>query len=470
MSARKAWRRAAWRLTVAISLGVSGAYTLPANASPGFSPFEFALLGDPQIGYGQGGEWADASRFAKVVDALNASSVPLVVVPGDLVQDRSFWQQWLFDWQAGRIRAQKILAPGNHDVVDLDSLAAFRRRYGSDSLNVVFNDTAFVVIDSETARDTRISRAEYDAQWAFIESSLAAHRTAGRTHIVLVTHRPPFVDDELEPDSDANWPRETRARLLALARGSGVRWILAGHLHSTHTARTADGLQIVVVAGSARSFDRSPVDYRVFRVEKDSLTLRNVPVAPPTVEPFSVPGLRGWTPRLFDFSVRHWLFTVLYALAGVAALRTARAIPTSTTRTGWRSVAFMLFAFGINMQLDFDELIQEIGRVAAQLSGIYAIRHAVTPVLVLALGAVAAGFLTRHHRSTGGSAPLSVALVALAVPSAWFCLSAISHHDLGMLFNESWWDLLILATLAVIMLSASRARPARSTRGQVPPC
>jgi hypothetical protein len=94
----------------------------------------------------------------------------------------------------------------------------------------------------------------------------------------------------------------------------------------------------------------------------------------------------------------------------------------------------------------------------------------VTPVLVLALSAVAAGFLARHHRSTGGSAPLSVALAALAVPSVWFCLSAISHHDLGMLFNESWWDLLILATLAVIMLSARRARPARSTQGQGRPC
>ncbi len=454
-------------LTLFLVLATAGT----ARAQSSFSPFEFALLGDPQIGYGPGGEYADVGRLGQVVDSVNAHRMPLVLVPGDLVQDRSLWQQWLFSWQAGRVQNKLLLAPGNHDIVDLASLAAYRKRHGPDYYEFVFNNCAFVVVNSETARDRRISATEHAAQWLFIERSLAAQRAAGRKHIVLVTHRPPFVDDEREAEDGANWPPETRARLLALARQHGVRWILTGHLHRTHTAQTADGIQLVVVAGSSSSFDRSPVDYRLFRVEHDALTHTRVLVAPAPAEPFSVPGLRGWTPRLFEFSVRHWLFTALYALAALAALRTARALRERHSRVLWRGIAWLLFAFAANMQLDFDELLQELGRIAAQLSGLYPMRHVVTAGALALLLGVAAVMLVRHYRlesrlergraGRGGSDhPLTLALAALVVPSAWFCLSAVSHHDLGMLFDEAWWDLAVLAALAVVGVSARRARKA----------
>lgn len=431
---------------------------LPVSADTAqapFNAFDFALLGDPQIGFGPGGEYADAHRLAKIVDSVNTTRLPLVLVAGDLVQDRSIWQKWLFEWQASRFAAQLVLVPGNHDVTDTATLDDYRARFGPDYFDVVFRDCAFVVINSETARDRRISSAEFDRQWAFLERSLAAHHEAGRKHIVLITHRPPFVTDESEPAAAANWPPDTRARLLALARQHGVRWILAGHLHGTHDITTADGVHIVVVAGSARSYDHSPIDYGVFRVDRDAISYQRVAVDGPTEPPFSVPGLRGWTPRLFDFSVRHWIFTVLFVLAGLSALRTSRGLGTAGDL--WRAIAIALFAFGANMQLDLDEMLQEIARIAAKVSGIYPVRHLLTAGALVVFGALGVAMIVRHHRRTGHQWPLTLALVALVVPSAWFSLSVISHHDLGMLFDEGWWDLLTLVSLATVTVCSRRA-------------
>lgn len=455
------------RVVATLLLGLFGLGAASAQPGPGFKPFEFALLGDPQIGYGPGGEYADASRFGQVVDHVNAQGLPLAIIAGDLVQDRSLWQEWIFSGVVRRMQPRVLLAAGNHDVVDPASLDAFRRRHGKDYFDAVVNDVAFIVIDSETARDERISAVEFAAQWDFIAHSLAVHRAAGRRHIVLVMHRPPFVDDESEAASEQNWPPATRARLLALARASGVRWILAGHLHRTHMAEARDGLRIVVGAGSARSFDRSPVAYHRFRVGFEGLSHQQVVVAPPPPEPFSVPGLRGWTPRLFDPSLRHWIFTLLYAAAGTSALLSARRLAqrpggeAGPTRL-WRAVALALFAFGANMQLDVDELLSELLRIAARGTGVHEIRHGLSATVLLAAGAAAALWLARTQRGASVEPPAAMALGLLAVPSAWFALSVISHHRIGMLFNEGWWDLLVLAALGGIAVCASRARRPRS--------
>jgi hypothetical protein len=271
------------------------------------------------------------------------------------------------------------------------------------------------------------------------------------------------VDNEDETDGDHNWPRETRSRLLALARAHGVRWILAGHLHRTAVIEAHDGLRIVVGAGSARSFDRSPVAYHRFRVEREALHLEQVIVAPPPAEPFTVRGLPGWTPRLFDFSVRHWIFTALYAAVALLALRAARRHARSglpeTSRLWWAVTLALLF-FGANMQLDLDELISEAGRIAANVTGIYALRHVITAASAVALAAMAL-FLFVHYwwRARGQRAPLA-ALACLTPPAVWFCLSAMSHHDIGMVFNEGWWDLLTLVGLVLAAVCAKRHRTA----------
>jgi 3',5'-cyclic AMP phosphodiesterase CpdA len=252
--------------------------TFAAPPADGFEPFSFALLGDPQIGYGPGGELSDAKRFQAVVDDLNFRKLPFVVIPGDLVQDRTFWQRFAFERVFGDLATRALLIPGNHDVVDGATLASYRAAHGNDYYDFVHNGCAFVMLNSETARDADISPTEFEAQWRFIETTLAKHHAAARRHIVLVAHRPPFVHDEQEEGTTRNWPLETRSRLLALARQYGVRWFLAGHLHVTLTTLKPDGLSIAVAAGTSRNFDDSPIGYRLFRVDADRLRDRFVEV------------------------------------------------------------------------------------------------------------------------------------------------------------------------------------------------
>jgi len=414
---------------------------------------EFALVGDPQIGYGQGGRRADAARFRLVAEHIAAGDLELTVIAGDLVQDRTVWQRWSYDRVAALLPGRVLAVPGNHDIIDRASLAEWRRRHGADYGDAVWRNMAFILLNSETLRDSSISADENARQWKFLEQRLADHRAAGLAHIVLVMHRPPFVAREDEPEEGANWPPQARARLLALARTFGVRLILAGHLHRTARLATADGIQIIIGAGSARSFDQSPVAYHRIGYGPDGLQVRQVIVAPAPREPFSVPGVPQWTPRLFDFSFRHWMFTLLYAGAGWLALRAAR----RHHNGHWMAAAVLLFFFAVNMQLDFDEVLREALSLAARAAGVQEIRHQITGAVGIAAAVLAAALWAARWKLTDEK-PSLLALGLLAPSTAWFFLSMISHHDWGLLFDEEWWDLAILASLAGIATCSVRSR------------
>jgi predicted phosphodiesterase len=437
------------------------------NARAQTSELRFALLGDPQIGYGPGAEWSDLRRFEKVIDDVNTRAPSFALIAGDLVQSDDFAQRWLFRHALGQFKVPTHLVAGNHDVDDEESLAQFRRSHGEDYYDFAVGNAAFVVLNSETARDGRISRAEYQQQWRFIEQVFNRLHDEQRAPIFVVTHRPPFVNDESEQDTDQNWPLEARTRLLAKMRASGAQWILAGHLHIRHELTTADGIHLVVVPGSARSFDQSPVGYRLFNATQGATSSEWQTVAPAPSEPWHVPGFSGWTPRLADFSVRHWLFTLLYCGTGSLAWRAARKL--KGRRAGepriWRGIAYALFFFGANMQLDLDEFLQESARIAAKVTGIYVVRHLVTGgalVLGLLIGVV---WFYRSVKAGSRSPTLLLALAALGVPGLWFVLSVISHHYIGMLFAEDWWDLLTLLALSSIV-GAALAPVKRSTQQQ----
>lgn len=427
------------------------------RVSAASTELEFVLLGDPQVGFGPSGEFADYRRLSLVLDAVRASQAELVVVPGDLVQSRRFVEGALVRRALDGAGRPVLVVPGNHDVVDGDSLAAFREDFGADHFVEVRGAVAFVGLDSETARSPQISEAAFELEWEFIERSMSelAPEVTAR---FLVMHRPPFIDDEHEGSSDGNWPLETRMRLLALARQHRFRFVLAGHLHRTHGARTVDGIEVVVRPGTARSFDRSPLGYERFVVRGGEVTHRFVPVGPAPREAFAVPGLRGWTPRLFDPSPRHWLFTLLYGLAGGVALR--RAQRDAAARRSWQVIGAVFLAFGANFQLDLDEAITEVGRVVGQRVGFHSVRHLLTGTVFTLLVMWGVRWLARAREH--GTADTWLALVALAVPLGWFCLSAMSHHDLGMILGEDTWDLLHLLAIGVVLAMARRSAGARA--------
>jgi len=452
-------RRLAARLAlVVLLLGAFGRAQPVAPARLAGGAVSFALLGDPQIGYGLGGDLADGGRFREVLDTTVGERFAFLVIAGDLTQDRGFWQHWIFEASLRHAGAKPLLVAGNHDVTSERSLSAYRAKYGADFYRYAVGGTTILVLNSETLRTPAISLHEFDDQWRWFERTLAQEPSTQR--VFLVAHRPPFRDSEDEGDSSGTWPRPTRARLLENMRRHHVTWFLAGHLHERHAVTTSDGIHVVVEPGSARSFDASPIGYRSFRVDGDRVDERFVKVLDAPRPPFRVPGFDNWTPRLFDFSVRHWLFTLGYLAVAALALRTARIERRQAGGTPlgmWGGIAAVLVFFGLNMQLDIDELLQDIGRAGARAVGILPIRHLITGSgLLLGTGA-AVWWLGRRFLAARRDRGATFALAALGVPAAWFCLSTISHHDLRMVFPEETWDLLTIAAFVVIGVAAVRA-------------
>lgn len=420
-----------------------------ANEDP---TFRVHFLGDPQIGYG--GTWEDTHRLKLVIDSLNRRSPDLVIVAGDLVQSRSPLETWLFDHALNEVKAKILLTPGNHDVVDVASLKRYREHYGPDYYLETHGQFAFLVINSETARSNAISETEHLAQWTFINDAILS-ATKKQQQLIIVTHRPPFLTSEHEPDSNEAWPVDTRKRLLSLCKIHGSCLILAGHLHRTHSVQTSDGVEIRVLPGSARSFDHSPIGYEELLFSGKTHQTHFRLVGPPPQTPLSIPGFREWTPRLFMFSAGHWAFTLLYLSAAYLCRRTHRR--SGRGRSLWLPITWLLLFFAVNTQLDLDEFLREIGRIAAQLTGVSQIRHVITGTGLLVLAATGLWTLNRYRKS-GTPGEELIAALALSVPGSWFILSTISHHDIRMVFTEFTWDILTLGALSTITLLALRAR------------
>lgn len=446
-------------LALALDLTCPGAAAAEGAGAAGEADVpRIALLGDPQIGYGVGGPHADQERLLAVVRRINQLKPGLVIIPGDLTQDRSFFQLRAFRAALDELQGEYLLVPGNHDVTSPADLRAYRENFGADYWVRQVGGFSFIGINSETARSPDLSAVEYERQWQFITDALTKPTNAEQG-VILVTHRPPFVKQETEPESGANWPPEERARLLSLARAAGVKLILAGHLHRDSDRSTQDGIRIVALAGTARAFDNSPIGYSVLSLERDELGLRRVIAGPPPPVPYSVPGLREWTPRLFDFSIKHWVLTLLYAYAALSCYSAARTLRSPDSRAPLRALSFGLAFFALNFQLDLDEALRESGRILAKLAGVSSYRHLITGSLLLAFLVVCLiWFLLRVPRS-GISRAGTICLAASLAPTLWFILSTISHHDIGMVLPAPVWDLLQgAAALLIVALTRRRSR------------
>lgn len=438
------------------------ALAAPVRAEPAPAPAPerwFMHASDPQIGFGLDGRGADVERFARLLAHAAEQQAAFVVITGDLVQDRSFLQWRGFEGALRGARVPVYLVPGNHDVLDRDSLADYRERIGPDYYVQQAGDVTLIVVDSETVRDPVIDARENNEQWAWLERALAEQGCAKGALCLLATHRPPFVAHPDEPETHENWPPGTRRRLLELLQEHGVRTVLAGHLHRTLEATDPErGIRIWVVGGTARVYDELGAGYRELKARGGALEQRYV-----MLEPLELPrdflGIAGWTPRLFQPSVRHWLLTLGECAAGVlawlAALRWRRAgwrLPGSTGGLLWHAIGATLMFFGVNEQLDLDELLLALLRGLAHGTGWHEARHLVGGIVaggfVLAVLALAAWLLVRAKQARKWAIPV---LITSSVPFAWFVLSTLSDHGFGMVFSNDAWDLLLFAAIALTL-------------------
>lgn len=207
-------------------------------AAPESAPIKFAVISDTHVTRDTEEDHAQfRGRLDRVIAAVNAAHVSFVLVSGDLTQSGKPEQYADFKAQIARVKPPLLWVPGNHDVGNKklpprdagpkeEQLHAFEAALGP---SYYAKDVAGVHIVAVNSQLLGSGLAEEAAEWAFLEEQLgkpAAPRT------VVLMHVPPFLDSADEP-AGAYWGLEPapRQHFLELLRRSGVKLVIAGHLH-----------------------------------------------------------------------------------------------------------------------------------------------------------------------------------------------------------------------------------------------
>jgi predicted phosphodiesterase len=233
MENRKARIRANWpkpnpALLSALLLLMAWLVAAPAQESK----FHFALLGD-RTGEAQPGVYEEAWREAA------AENPAFVLTVGDTIQGGSDdsldseWQSALRILEPYR-RFKLFLTPGNHDIWDEASKAAFEKYSGHPPhYSFDWQQAHFTVLDD--SESDNLSASEMD----FLEKDLAAHRAQPVKFIV--SHRPSWLIPVVM--GNAQNP------LHQMALKYGVKYVIAGHIHQMLHFKL-DGITYLCMASS----------------------------------------------------------------------------------------------------------------------------------------------------------------------------------------------------------------------------
>lgn len=180
-----------------------------------------------------------------------------------------------------------------------------------------------------------------------------------------------------------------------------------------------------------------------------------------------------WSPGIGDPTVIGWLTVVAYVAAGIACIVTARrgpACPGSESRVHglfWGGVAVMMFALGINKQLDLQSLFTQVLRDAAKSEGWYEQRRTLQASFIfavlaagLASGAVALRYRAMLHRS------MAAAILGLIFIYGYVVVRAASFHHVDLFIQSQilgirWNWILEIGGIVVVFVAALRAARSR---------
>lgn len=251
----------------------------------------------------------DEALLSPLVDSVIAAQPDVLVVSGDLTQrarSRQFREAKAF---LARLPSPQVVVPGNHDVPlynvfdrFLRPLDKFRRHIES-SLMPSYVDGELAVLGINTARSLVFKNGRVnEEQLASLRRSLCAMRED--LVKVVVTHHPFDVDPQTDADK-----RVGRADMaMATFAKCGVDVLLAGHLHTSHSADTGDryslaGYEALVVSAGTATSTRGRGEansFNVLKLEKHRVEVQRVEWAAdsgrfvPTVREVFVRDRAGW--------------------------------------------------------------------------------------------------------------------------------------------------------------------------------
>lgn len=202
----------------------------------------------------------DDALLAPLRERIEAVGPDVLVVSGDLTQRAKSEQFEQARAYLDTLPGPQIIVPGNHDISLYNVLRRFLlpleryKRYITDDLSPSYVDDEIAVLGVNTARSLTFKDGRVnEEQIQQIQRQLAG--LAPTLTRIIVTHHPfdlPETFDERDLLGRAPMAMEVFAK-------SGVDILLAGHMHISHTASTANRYRIdefaalVIQAGTATS-------------------------------------------------------------------------------------------------------------------------------------------------------------------------------------------------------------------------
>lgn len=176
----------------------------------------------------------------RVLAAVKAAQVDLVLVAGDLTEAGRPWEVQQFQEKMAELNAPVWYVPGNHDVGNkmIRTARSHKEEITARRLSQFENKMgpSWWVREGAGVRVIGLNSGLYgsgtrkEAQmWKDLEQALAS---SNALPTLVLQHHPPFLKRLNEPGGDYfNMEPYPRLRLLAAAKAGGVRGILSGHIH-----------------------------------------------------------------------------------------------------------------------------------------------------------------------------------------------------------------------------------------------
>ena len=240
-----------------------------------FEPFYFVTAADCQFGmYKKNKSWKEEQEtLAKAIVKINQMTPPpaFVSMCGDLIHAYPTPEDQTNDTvRAEQTKSLKqtlsllrkdvpfVCVCGNHDVGNTptsETLRNFEREWGKDHYDFYINSVRFICLNSQLYKDASKTKIEAREQHDWLKKVLYEEKPRHLPSIVF-SHIPPFIHNENEKESWANWPVEERKEVLGLAKDAGVKSWFAGHYHQNAGGFVADGsLEVVVTSSVGTTID-----------------------------------------------------------------------------------------------------------------------------------------------------------------------------------------------------------------------
>ncbi|HEX2968330.1 MAG TPA: metallophosphoesterase [Bacteroidales bacterium] len=236
--------------------------------------FKFVQVSDPQFGMisGNKGVSEETLLYIKAVEGINSVDPALVIVTGDLVNDRSDSSQLNeFKRITLRIKTKKIyVTPGNHDVGNdpaKKDIEEFSEKFGSDRFSFSYKKCWFIGFNSNLIKSTDSNLEEEQYRW--LQDELEKAKDA--MYIFLFCHHPFFVNDPEEPEEYFNINPAQRKKYLDLFAEYGVDAVFAGHLHKNVSAR-AGNMKMITTSSAGKQLGNDLPGFRLVTVSRQGFT------------------------------------------------------------------------------------------------------------------------------------------------------------------------------------------------------